>query len=506
MLRAWRYDAEEQWHQSRSPLENVLAEGFELLRWSVLAASTIGPGTVIVCSKAGYQYAYRLLWALVLASFVAYALQEGSARLSIRGRTTLGGAMRKFMQRQICTSVAIGILVGNTAYQANNFVGAAEALYALGVPRHNPGIRVVIHLLLMLAILATLFLGDVDKVSAALGVVSILMIVVFGVAVGELGLNGSKLFLGLLPSTPPSGSAVVAVSLVATTAVPFNAFLASCSAKPPKASGERASQIAVSSMRRGVTLSTWIAAILSILIAATGAGVARRGDVDGSYSVETLVDALREAEGKGAVFAFGFGLYAAAFSSTLTVALGAALCLGSLLSDKDDNNWQPPFGKYARAVILGVNFAAFLVGASGAPTVPVVLVAQVVNGLLLPVVALCLVLCFESPKVISSPQPLLRSAALVFSFATTVFLAADGVLSKIADASVAINVAFALSILATVGVVALLWWMRKGRSKEQAEFELSCRELPVPNPLASQLGSPSLTRRAVVAENVAPAP
>ena len=121
------------------------------------------------------------------------------------------------------------------------------------------------------------------------------------------------------------------------------------------------------------------------------------------------------------------------------------------------------------------------------------------------VVALCLVLCFESPKVISTPQPLLRSAALVFSFATTVFLAADGVLSKIVSASVAINVAFALSILATVGVVALLWWMRTGRSKEQAEFELSCRELPVPNPLAASLGSPSLTRRAVDT-NVAPAP
>ena len=100
--------------------------------------------------------------------------------------------MRKFMQRQICTSVAVGILIGNTAYQANNFVGAAEALYALGVPRHNPGIRVVIYLLLMMAILATLFLGDVDRVSAALGVVSILMIVVFGVAVGELGVNGSN--------------------------------------------------------------------------------------------------------------------------------------------------------------------------------------------------------------------------------------------------------------------------------------------------------------------------
>ena len=69
------------------------------------------------------------------------------------------------------------------------------------------------------------------------------------------------------------------------------------------------------------------------------------------------------------------------------------------------------FGKYARFVILGVNFAAFLVGASGAPTVPVVLVAQVVNVLC----GLC------GPKVISAPQLLLRSAPLVFSFATTVF-------------------------------------------------------------------------------------
>ena len=39
--------------------------------------------------------------------------------------------------------------------------------------------------------------------------------------------------------------------------------------------------------------------------------------------------------------------------------------------------------------------------------------------------------CAWSPKVISAPQPLLRSAALVFSFATTGNLAADGVLSKL---------------------------------------------------------------------------
>ena len=75
-------------------VEACLNESFELLRWSVLAASTIGPGTVIVCSKAGADYGLRLLWPLVLASGVAYALQEGSARLSLVTSKTLGGAMR----------------------------------------------------------------------------------------------------------------------------------------------------------------------------------------------------------------------------------------------------------------------------------------------------------------------------------------------------------------------------------------------------------------------------
>ena len=57
---------------------------------------------------------------------------------------------------------------------------------------------------LMMAILATLFLGDVDRVSAALGR-SINFDDRGGVAVGA-GVNGSKLFLGLLPSVPPSVS------------------------------------------------------------------------------------------------------------------------------------------------------------------------------------------------------------------------------------------------------------------------------------------------------------
>jgi Mn2+/Fe2+ NRAMP family transporter len=85
-----------------------------LLHFSMLAACTIGPGTVVTCSKSGADFGLKLTCnfccdlldlvvclissyvvrfltgALVLGSFVAYILQEGSARLSIVSGSGLG--------------------------------------------------------------------------------------------------------------------------------------------------------------------------------------------------------------------------------------------------------------------------------------------------------------------------------------------------------------------------------------------------------------------------------
>ena len=57
---------------------DAITEIKSLLFWSMLAASTVGPGTVIMCSKAGAEYQLQLLWALSFASVVAFTLQEGA--------------------------------------------------------------------------------------------------------------------------------------------------------------------------------------------------------------------------------------------------------------------------------------------------------------------------------------------------------------------------------------------------------------------------------------------
>ena len=65
-----------------------------LLIYSVLTASTIGPGTVAMCSKAGSEFGAALLWCVLVAAVVAWVMQEGSARLTILSGLTLGQSLR----------------------------------------------------------------------------------------------------------------------------------------------------------------------------------------------------------------------------------------------------------------------------------------------------------------------------------------------------------------------------------------------------------------------------
>ena len=68
----------------------VLEEAASLLYWTMLAACTVGPGTVVTCARAGAEFDLQLIWALLFASLLAYTLQEGTARLTIVSGRSLG--------------------------------------------------------------------------------------------------------------------------------------------------------------------------------------------------------------------------------------------------------------------------------------------------------------------------------------------------------------------------------------------------------------------------------
>ena len=111
----------------------ILQEIGNLLYWGMLAASTIGPGSVIVLSKSGADYGLELLWAVVVASVVAFTLQEGAARLYIVSGLSFGEACRFHFGKDgkvppISYVMAVGIVVSNIVIECGQSVGAMAAL------------------------------------------------------------------------------------------------------------------------------------------------------------------------------------------------------------------------------------------------------------------------------------------------------------------------------------------------------------------------------------------
>ena len=113
---------------------------------------------------------------------------------------------------------------------ANTFLECAQFAGLLAAVKYYAGdavaVRVVCTLLFCVVVALILFLGDVDRISKALGVVVVVMTVTFTISAAQTGVDLGKLIVGHIPQLP-AGSAPQALGMIATTAIPFNVFLAS---------------------------------------------------------------------------------------------------------------------------------------------------------------------------------------------------------------------------------------------------------------------------------------
>ena len=99
----------------------------------LVAAAFIGPGTVTLCTLAGVNFGYALLWAMVLSIVATIVLQEMSARLGIISQKGLSEIIRTEIKNPIFRGLAIllilsAIVLGNAAYEAGNISGGVLGL------------------------------------------------------------------------------------------------------------------------------------------------------------------------------------------------------------------------------------------------------------------------------------------------------------------------------------------------------------------------------------------
>ena len=99
----------------------------------LIAAAFIGPGTVTVCTLAGFNFGLDLLWALLFAVIAAMILQSMAVKIGIIGRKSITQAIKDeihspLIKYLIITLIFVSILIGNTAYEAGNISGAVLGL------------------------------------------------------------------------------------------------------------------------------------------------------------------------------------------------------------------------------------------------------------------------------------------------------------------------------------------------------------------------------------------
>ena len=316
----------------------ILQEFISLLYWTMLAACTVGPGTVVTFARAGSEYGLSLIWALVFATVLAYTLLEGTARLTIVSGMSLGQCLRVkykntaniYNTALICWLVAISVYLGNTFYQLNCWAGGIDAILAIPGTDNSTTLRVLCCIGYAVIVLVLLYWDKTDKLGVFLGIVMIGMAVLFLIVVIKMGVDWESLGTGFLPNIPDKRENAaeptdMILSLVSTTAIGFNLFLG----------GSMAEGRQLKSAQRGIAFSTFCAFLVSSLILIIGSGDHGNEIID-EFEIADIADAVSKFFGTTGVVIYSLGFISAALSSMLTVCLGAALTADSLFSaDKD---------------------------------------------------------------------------------------------------------------------------------------------------------------------------
>ena len=391
----------------------------------LVSAAFIGPGTVTVCSLAGVNFGYSLLWALVISIFACMVLQEMAARLGLITGEGLSDVIRKNIQGKFARFLTLllifsAIVVGNAAYEAGNISGAvlgAETLF----PGKNLGFgNLQINLWSILIgsfAFILLFLGSYKKLETAFIILVVLMSIVFVVTAVVAQPDLSLLFEGFIPGKFDEGLLTI-IALVGTTVVPYNLFL-HASLVSEKWKKEKFLGIA----RKELVFSIGLGGLVSMAILICAAS----SNLTNIQNAGDLAVGLQPLFGESAKYLLAIGLLAAGITSSITAPLAAAYVVKGCLGWKDGIGSRKFQSVWISILLLGIIFSSL-----GIKPVEIIKFAQIANGLVLPIIAIFLFYMVNKSSILGKyKNTLIQNIAGIMVILLSFFLGVKSIYSVI---------------------------------------------------------------------------
>ncbi|MEO9600447.1 Nramp family divalent metal transporter [Parasphingorhabdus sp.] len=355
----------------------------------MVSAAFIGPGTVTACTLAGVNFGFALLWALIFATVTTIILQSFAVRIALVTQLGLAEAMLKSIASPIIRACAALLLIcalvmGNAAYEAGNMSGAALGLEAINGGPLTFGIAPIIITIALFAA-AMLIFSKPKWIENILIALVMLMSAAFLLTFLLIGPDLGAILQGFVPSIP-DGGLMTAIALIGTTIVPYNLFLHAASVR------QRWNAEQMPEAQLDNTISIGIGGLISITILATAAASLFGSGKTISNAVD-MAEQLTPLFGSMATFTLGAGLFAAGLTSAITAPLATGYIMQEIFKS---SNSRRPFQIGALIVIVSGALASLL----GYRPVELIFVAQIANGLLLPIVAIFLLKLANDKKLL----------------------------------------------------------------------------------------------------------
>ncbi len=424
-------------------MSTIKSRILNVLFWSVISAAFIGPGTVTTATKAGAYFHFDLMWALAFSTLACILLQEASARVTIHSGMNLAKAIAKQFENRSAKGLVLmlvigAIVLGSAAYETGNILGSMAGLGLIfDIPQY-----ILVSIIGVLAFIA-LSLRSVQTIAKLMGGVVFLMGIAFITTAVLLKPSVSDILKGVFIPTVPqsSGAGLLILGIIGTTVVPYDLFLGS---------GVLDKSQKISEMRFGLSVAIILGGLISMAIMTVGTVI------EGEFTYDALVSALSEKIGIYAVYVFGFGMFAAGFSSSITAPLVSSITAKSFFEEKSVSKWKTQ-GRYYKMVYIGVLITGLGFGYAQVEPIPAIILAQALNGLILPFISVFLIYVINDPVLMGKNKTNGWFSNILLGFITwvTMVLGAISVVESISTA-LKLNITDSNEFIIIIGIISLI--------------------------------------------------
>ncbi|HWP97636.1 MAG TPA: Nramp family divalent metal transporter [Syntrophomonadaceae bacterium] len=346
-------------------------------------------GGITTYSVAGAQYGYNLLWTLIPAFFVLVVIQEMNARMGMKTGKGLADLIRESFGIKIMVFIFICLFIADIGNTTAEFAGVAGSMQVFNLSKY---IMVPISGLIVWLLVVKGDYGIAEKVFLLLSgfllmyVVSALMAHPdwheIGKALVHPKIYGGENYLGLV------------IGVIGTTIAPWMQFYMQSAVMEKGLSVEEYKY-----EKWDVVLGAIATVVVAFFIMVACAATLNKAGITINEAKDAAA-ALRPLAGPMASVIFALGLFVASvFSATiLPLATAFYICEAFGFEAGINKTWNeaPVFYWLFTAIIL-IAMAIILI--PGAPLIKLTIWTQILNGMLLPVVLICMIRMVNNPDI-----------------------------------------------------------------------------------------------------------